>query len=254
MSSTLSGAVFQISREVNFPGFQCLLSINYRAVSHINIIVTDNKLTAAVHFDSKARVDDYIRDLSVPHTIIHVGMYTSFLLESLVSLSATPPSYGLILPKPANAKTTLPLIDPVIDLGKFVKAILLNPDKTLGRKINVAERYYTLEEIIAVLNGLGINAIYQTVDQQVFKAGLASKGLPEFFQEGLTQVVQFVEEYGFFGGEGIEEGHQVFFSPSLFVSWAKLMRFNPIKLVIEPLSSLEESLKNSAEFAKLSKQ
>ncbi|TAQ83308.1 hypothetical protein B7494_g8371 [Chlorociboria aeruginascens] len=171
--------------------------------------ITNNKLTAVVHFDGKAHVDDYIRSLSIPYTIIHVAIYSSFILESLVRLPTIPPSYVLVFPQPASAQTSVPLIDASADVGKFVKAILLNPEKSLSRQFNVAENFYTIEEILNIFKDLGINVIFQGVDQETFKAGLASKGLPSFFQEDMTQNIQFIEEYGYFNGGQIEEGHKM---------------------------------------------
>ncbi|RAK97313.1 NmrA/HSCARG family protein [Aspergillus ibericus CBS 121593] len=192
--------------------------------------ITNNKLTGVVHFDSKARVDDYIRELAIPHTIITVGTYTSFVLEMLTPLPTTPPSYGLFFPEPGSVYTRVPIIDPTAELGKFVKGILLNPQRSLGRSFNIAERSYSLVEIIAVAKGLGVDIVYQTVDKASFKAGIASKGLPEVVQEDLLQLVQYTQEYGYFGGSGFEEGHE---------------------LLLDPLTTLEESFKNSSLFSSL---
>ncbi|PYI02582.1 NmrA-domain-containing protein [Aspergillus sclerotiicarbonarius CBS 121057] len=171
--------------------------------------ITNNKLTGVVHFDSKARVDDYIHELAIPYTIITVGTYTSFFLEMLTPLPTTPPSYGLFFPEPGSVHTTVPIIDPTADLGKFVKGILLNPEKSLGRSFNIAGRSYAVEEVIAVAKGLDVDIVYHTVDKASFKAGIASKGLPEVVQEDMSQLVQYTQEYGYFGGASLEEGHEV---------------------------------------------
>lgn len=162
-----------------------------------------------VHFDSKARVDDYIRQLAIPHTILTVGTYTSFFLEMLTPLPKTAPSYGLFFPEPGSVKTAVPIIDPTADLGKFVKGVLSSPEKSLGRKFNIAGRSYTVEEVIAVAKGLGLDVTFYAVDKETFKAGIASKGLPEVVQEDMAQLVQYTQEYGYFGGAGFEEGHKV---------------------------------------------
>ncbi|PWY65681.1 nmrA family transcriptional regulator [Aspergillus sclerotioniger CBS 115572] len=203
----------------------------WSSLPHVSKI-TDNKLTGVVHFDSKARVDDYIREIAIPHTIITVGTYTSFFLEMLTPLPTTPPSYGLFFPVPGSVKTAVPIIDPTADLGKFVKAILLSPEKSLGRKFNIAGRSHTVEEVIAVAKGLGVDVTFHAVDKETFKAGIASKGLPEVVQEDMSQLVQYTHEYGYFDGAGFEEAH---------------------KLLVDPLTTLEESFKNSAVFSSLQK-
>ncbi|RHZ52834.1 NmrA/HSCARG family protein [Aspergillus thermomutatus] len=201
-------------------------------VADIAKVVTNGKLTAAVHFDSKARVDEYIRSLAIPHTIVHLGVYTSFLLESLVPVSSDPPSYKLAFPEPAHLKAAMPLLDPSADLGKFVKAILLSPGRSFNSQFNIAERYYTLEEMIDLMKSLGLNVEFQAIDQKTFKASLAARGWPDFLQEDLVQVIQYAAEYGYFQDERIEQAHE---------------------LVSQPLTSLGKSLSESPDFAKLIK-
>ncbi|OJJ67670.1 hypothetical protein ASPBRDRAFT_660981 [Aspergillus brasiliensis CBS 101740] len=192
--------------------------------------ITNEKLTGVVHFDSKARVDDYIRQLSIPHTIITLAIYASFFFEILAPFPTTPPSYVLAFPEPTNAQTAVPIIDPTADLGKFVKGILLNPSKTLGQNFNIAGRNYTFEEMIALAKGMGVDISFQPVDKETFMAGMAAKGFPEVVCEGVCQAAQYIQEYGYFGGAGFEESH---------------------KILMEPLTTLEETLRNSALLSQL---
>ncbi|GAQ47554.1 hypothetical protein AtubIFM56815_003818 [Aspergillus tubingensis] len=170
--------------------------------------VTNHKLTGVVHFDSKARVDDYIRQLSIPHTIITLAIYATFFFEILTPLPTTPPSYVLAFPEPTSAQTKVPIIDPTADLGKFVKGILLNPGKSLGQNFNVAGKEYTFEDIIAIATGTGIDISFQQVDKETFKAGMAAKGFPDVVCEGVSQAAQYIQDYGYFGGAGFEESHK----------------------------------------------
>ncbi|PYH88976.1 nmrA family transcriptional regulator [Aspergillus ellipticus CBS 707.79] len=203
----------------------------WSSLPHVSKL-SNNKFTNVVHFDGKAYVDEYIRSLSIPYTIVHVAIYTSVVWESLAPLPTTPPSYGLFFPQPGSLQTTIPLIDPSLDLGKFVKGILLNPEASLGKQYNVGERFYTVEEIVGVAKKFGVEIVFQAVDKDTYKAGLASKGMPDFFQEDLAQMIQFLAEYGFYGGGGIDDAK---------------------KLLTDPLTTLEESFKANADFAALKK-
>ncbi|KAL3475520.1 nmrA family transcriptional regulator [Aspergillus californicus] len=196
--------------------------------------VTNGKLTKVVHFDSKALVDEYIRELDIPHSILHVGTYIELLLGSLAPLSPENPSkYGFFFPEPASLETEFPLIDPAQDVGKFVKAILLNPKESLGRKFNAYDRIYTVAEFVEILNKNGVDVVFQAIDDATFRAGLAAQSLPDFWQESIVQVMQYAITYGFFTGETQNEGH---------------------KLLTEPLTSLEDALKTSPVFAGLAKK
>ncbi|KAL4779774.1 nmrA family transcriptional regulator [Aspergillus varians] len=204
----------------------------WSSLPHIQKL-TNGKYTAAVHFDGKAKVDEHIRSLGIPHTFIYIGTYIKFLFESLAPLSTTPPTYGLFWPEPVTLDTEFPLINAAADVGKFVKGIVLNREKYLGRQLNVAERYYTVREIVETIKANGVDVTFQALDMQTFKSGLAAHGMPEFYQEDLWQVIQFAVEYGFYGGKGFEEEHQ---------------------LLKEPLTTLEESLRSSPIFASLKKE
>ncbi|KAJ0425048.1 nmrA family transcriptional regulator [Aspergillus carlsbadensis] len=193
--------------------------------------ISNGKYTAALHFDGKALVDEHIASLGIPHTIIRLGTYTSFVLDSLVPVPNDPTRYEMYFPEPMSLTSQLPLIDPSADVGKYVKAIFLNPALTLSRAYNLGERYYSIAEIIEILQKNGVDVNLKVIPQEAFKAGLAAKGAPEFFQEDLVQVISFGDEFGFFE-DGIEGGHE---------------------LVNEPLTTLEESLKTSLSFAAITK-
>ncbi|KAL5341026.1 nmrA family transcriptional regulator [Aspergillus crustosus] len=196
--------------------------------------ISKGKYPGVVHFDGKAVVDEHIRSLGVPHTIIHVGTYINFLLGSFAPVSTDPPAYALSFPKPASLDTELPLIDAAADVGKFVKAIFLKPEVSLGQQYNGAYKFITIRDFVETVKAHGVDVKFQTVEKEEFKAGLAAVGLPEFFQEDVAQVLQFAGDHGFRVASGEVEKIQ--------------------QLVNEPLTSLEESLKSSAVFAGLKKK
>ncbi|RDW71507.1 hypothetical protein BP6252_08070 [Coleophoma cylindrospora] len=190
--------------------------------------ISNNKFSKVYHFDGKAEITDYIRTLGIPHTIVHLGIFTSFPLENLIPISTSPAKYKLSFPIPNTA--SFPLIDVNADTGKYIKAILLSPSQTLGKTINLAEDWYTMDQMITVLKGLGLDVVYEEVDDLAFCKALEARGLPAFIAEDVSQNCMFVNEFGYFGGEGLEFGHQ---------------------LVKEPLTDLKTSVANSAIFKKL---
>lgn len=126
-----------------------------------------------------------------------------------------PHSYGLFFSGGATESTLLPIIDPTADLGKFVNGILLNPEKTIGHRFNVAEKLYTLGQITQILQQQGLRVNLHPIDMQTFKAGLAAKGLPESFQTTMQHVVEYIVEYGYFHGEDIDQALEVSVSEPL---------------------------------------
>jgi hypothetical protein len=55
----------------------------------------------------------------------------------------------------------------------------------------------------------GLDVVYEECSEQEYKAGLAARGIPEFFQEDMAQNMRYISGYGFFGGMGLEQGHEV---------------------------------------------
>lgn len=161
-----------------------------------------------LHFDSKALVADHIRSLRIPHTFVHVGTYSGLLLDFIAPLPTG--SYGLLWPEPANANTSLPIIDAAADTGNFIKGILLNPVKSKGRLFKIAEKSYSLKEIAETLSGLGLDVTFQPLDKHAFISGLSTKGFPESLHDSMVQVMEFVADYELFGDSDIEEAHKVF--------------------------------------------
>jgi uncharacterized protein YbjT (DUF2867 family) len=97
------------------------------------------------HFDSKAEVEQYIRDIGVPSTFFLPGFFMSNLPGKMIRPSPVTGAYTLALPIPTTSP--MPLIDTETDTGKFVKAIFLNGPKVFGKQILGATDYYTPAQV-----------------------------------------------------------------------------------------------------------
>ncbi|KAF3479620.1 NmrA family transcriptional regulator [Arthroderma uncinatum] len=167
--------------------------------------VSGGKLTGVSHFDSKAAVEEYIRKIGVPATFFLPGFYMSNIPgQALNNMGGV---YNLSNPVPNNAP--FPLFDADRDTGKFVKAILLNREKVLGKQIYGATDYYTPDQIIADFqaakpqDGKGGAAIQ--IPDQTFKGFLGMNGMSEEAQEEMLQNMQLLYLYGYYGGASLEE-------------------------------------------------
>ena len=121
-------------------------------------------------------------------------------------------NWALALPMPDNSP--IPLFDAEADTGKFVKAMFLNEDKVLGKRVYGATAYYTPTQILDQFKELfpntGKKAAYSQLPGDVFKGIMASTGAPEVIQEEMLQNMRLMPEFGYYGGEKLE--------PSLAVS------------------------------------
>lgn len=92
-----------------------------------------------------------------------------------------------------------PYLDCTGDAGKFVGAILAQPDRYEGKTFCAATAFYTWEEAAAAMSkASGKTAVYKQVPLEEFK-----KDLP-FFPDGYGEVFAYQEEFGYYG-PGTEE-------------------------------------------------
>jgi hypothetical protein len=113
-------------------------------------------------------------------------------------LRQLPPNNDWALSLPIPTSTPIPLLDTADDTGKFVKGILLNREKALGKRIYGATDYYTIDEILRQFKETfpeaGKNAKAVELPHEVFKGILAKAGTPEENQEELLQNMRLMDE------------------------------------------------------------
>ena len=51
--------------------------------------------------------------------------------------------------------------------------------------------------------------VFRQCGEEEYKEMLAARGLPPFLQVDMAENMRFVVKYGFFGGVGLEGGHEV---------------------------------------------
>lgn len=188
--------------------------------------LTSGKLSNVEHFDSKAEVEQYIRDLGIPATFFMPGFFMINLPGGM--FRQVPPSnnYTITLPMPAN--TPIPFFDAGEDTGKYVKGILTHRERVLGERVLAATDYYTPTDAIAFFKELfpkaGENARFVQASKDDFKGGLAKAGMPEKVQEELYEKMAFMNEYGYYGKATLAESHEVPL-PLILHSWLELLSF-----------------------------
>jgi uncharacterized protein YbjT (DUF2867 family) len=191
--------------------------------------VSNGKLVNVYHFDSKAKVEDYVRSLGIPATFFMPGFYMSNIPGGM--MRQLPPDNAWTFGLPVAGTAQIPLYD-TRDTGKYIKAIVLNRDQLLGKRLLGATNYTTAQEVVdtfkTVYPEAGQSARYfQLSEQQFFDA---QKGTPEFIVRELYENMRLLEEFGYYGGESLDETH---------------------KFVEDPLTTWEEHIKTAKAFAEL---
>ncbi len=111
---------------------------------------------------------------------------------------------------PAPTSTKIHLISAKKDVGKYVSSIILNRDQVLGKVILAGEREYTIQEIADILVKTGgIDVEAEEIGDEQYRGLLQAFGMLEFVADDMSQNVKYIQEYGFFGGKGVEQDHSV---------------------------------------------
>ena len=192
--------------------------------------VTNGKLANVHHFDAKAKVEDYVRELGIPATFFMPGMYVTFFLSG-GSLRQNSPSepWTLSLPGPIDAQ--LPLFYPP-DGGKWIKAIVLKRSELLGKNVRAATEYYTpaqiVEDFTKTFPEAGKGAKYNELPHEVFVNILKSTGMPEFGAVELLENMRLTYEGGYYGGAPLS--HEILDPEDKLTTWSEyLKKHSPVK-------------------------
>lgn len=170
--------------------------------------VSNGVLSQVYHFDSKALVEDYIRELGIPATFFMPGFYMTNLPGFMFKPS--PPDNAWALGLPVPSKAIIPMYY-TGDTGKFVKAAVLHRDQTLGKRLLGATAYMTGQEVVdgfkKVFAEDGKTARYFEVPEDMFRQFIAGTGLPDYGIEEMHQNMRLLDEFGYYGGDSLDWTH-----------------------------------------------
>ncbi len=140
------------------------------------------------------------------------GFYMSNLPGQMFRPDPQTNEWTLALPTPPSS-ASIPLFDTGADTGKYVKGILLNREKSLGKRFYAAVKYYSMNEIVedfkAVKPEAGKGAKAVEISGEMFKGFMAQGGMPEEVQEEMLQNMLLLDMFGYFGGASLEESQSV---------------------------------------------
>ncbi|PVF95817.1 NAD(P)-binding protein [Serendipita vermifera] len=137
-------------------------------VKHFVWVTLDH--SGVPHFDTKARVDDYLKESGVPRT----SLYTAFFVENIGN------PYGFAIKRDEGGnilfdlafKTDGPI--PIIaasDIGKWALVAFKNPDEWIGKDLKVVVEWKTPREIAKIVEEeLGEKVVIKEVDEAQWKA------------------------------------------------------------------------------------
>ncbi|KAF2664061.1 putative NmrA family transcriptional regulator [Microthyrium microscopicum] len=159
--------------------------------------ISNGKLPHVLHFDGKAKIEEYIKSTGITSAFVLPGYYMSNYQKMLQK--GDDGSYSLAYPVSKEAK--FPLLDTAEDIGKFVKPALKNPEAFNGKQILAASDYYPVTRIISEfeeVTGKKIN--YRQISSEQYKSFL-----PDFMAEEMLENHLLIESPGYFNGMSLQE-------------------------------------------------
>lgn len=164
--------------------------------------ISQGKYTAVAPFDAKAKGEEYIKTLPIKSAFYCPGSFMeNFASQQMLAPRQDPQQTDTwVLSRNMSPQTKMPLIDSVGDGGKWVSAVLIEPDKYEGRTICAATRLYSMEEQVTVLSkATGRNVVYKQVSNEDF-----AKSLPDVVSSLFVDYFGYINDYGYYG-PGTEE-------------------------------------------------
>lgn len=163
--------------------------------------ISGGKLTHVTQFCYKADVEDYIRSLSIRSAFFSPG---SFMQNFHGEMKPQPSHAGdgtYVLANIVAESTEMPFIDIEGDTGKFVGAVLAEPDKYEGKVLSAATKLYSYLEIVEALSKTtGKTVVYKQLPVDMFKSFL-----PPHFDVELVEMFQLCGDYGYYGPDQREK-------------------------------------------------
>ncbi len=156
--------------------------------------ISGGKYTKVTPFDAKAKAEQHIRGLHIKSAFLSPGYFMENLQSQPFLAPQQAPDGTWELARHISPKTRVPFIDAVGDTGKFVGAILAEPDKYAGATFCAATALYSWEEIAAIMSeATGKTVVYKQIPLEDFK-----KSLP-FEADLFVEAFSYGEEFGYFG-------------------------------------------------------
>ncbi|TAQ84332.1 hypothetical protein B7494_g7338 [Chlorociboria aeruginascens] len=187
--------------------------------------VSGGKYTGVDVFDAKGEVEQYIRALPISSAFFSVGGFMQNIQRAMKP-KANPAGDGTyMLSHVVRPETKMAMIDTAEDSGKFVGAILEQPEEWEGKTVVGASENLSFRDMAGVIGKVsGKTVVYNQLDEEVFK-----KSLPAALMESYVQMIYYIQDFGYFGLETEELIREVKGKVQGLSSFEDYLRRNPIE-------------------------
>ncbi|KAF9345543.1 hypothetical protein BGX26_003015 [Mortierella sp. AD094] len=156
------------------------------------IKISGGKYHHVDQFDVKYDIEQYVRAQPLKSAFFAPG---SFMQNFNDNMAPRPTGDGAyVIANVVTPQTKLPLID-INDTGKYVGAILAEPEKYEGAIFSAATGLYSLEEVAEIMSKeTGKTIKYKQLPREVFQSFL-----PPGAAEHLVEMLLYIQDFGYYG-------------------------------------------------------
>ncbi|KAI5452805.1 hypothetical protein NCC49_000550 [Naganishia albida] len=172
--------------------------------------ISHGKYTKVEHFDTKAELTELAKKAGLPLVNVEPAMY----MENFVTQMAQPDG-SFLLALPIRPESKLNLINCRRDYGAYVVGALENLQKETDEVLACAQEIAVQDVAEQWGQVNGVKCAYAQVPAEAFQ-GMAG--------EEITQMLQFFDEFGYYGGKDIGPSQKVLPSSAKVHTWEDFVK------------------------------
>ncbi|KAG9199124.1 hypothetical protein G6514_009042 [Epicoccum nigrum] len=174
--------------------------IIWSSMSH-PAVLSGGKYKNVEHFDDKAEVELYIRGLPVRSSFFAPASFMQNLMGNAMRPQPSRDGDGdFVLANCMHPHSRVPFID-ITESGKWVGAILADPDRYAGKQFAAASEILSMDEVVRIVSRVtGKTVRYQKVPDEVLKGFM-----PEGLRQQLYEMWAFNRDFGYYGASMDED-------------------------------------------------
>jgi len=166
----------------------------FSTLPHITTI-SGGRYTKVAIFDAKAEIEAYTRTLPLKSAFFAPGSFMQNWQNIMLPRPKTDGTY--VIARHVSPETELPLIDTVADTGKYVGAILADPEKYAGKRFCAATALYSMTEMVQIISRCsGKKVVYEQIPEEVFRENLP---VPQGYKDQLVEMMLYQQDFGYYG-------------------------------------------------------
>ncbi|KAM0804925.1 hypothetical protein BDR22DRAFT_473893 [Usnea florida] len=144
-------------------------------------------------YDAKAEVEQYIRALPIKSAFFAPGTFMQNFGGMMAPRPAGDGTYAIANIHTPEAK--FPWLDVVGDSGKFVGAILAEPDKYQGKVLSASSSIHSLDEVADIVTKVAGKPVkYSQMPESKYRGFL-----PSAAADGIVNMFLYIQDCGYYG-------------------------------------------------------